>query len=268
MSRLPVDLFERDWRCELHGPALNVRFQTWRRSESALARFDDPASLISFLRGPGANTEKDEVLCALLVWARQESIGARVVLEAMLPGLKKLAGRLLVDAREREELWSAVMACAWERIRTYPVERRPRKVAANLLLDCLRGTLTTLSSARRDPAWRAFPPPHELEFVPVSEGDVDALLAQAITAGAVSRDEAELILSTRIDGESLSDLARSQGVRFDTLKHRRNRAERRLLVFLGYRPVPRRGLQRPFSAARVAGVGPLGLAGGDDQSDQ
>ena len=232
--------------------------------ESALAGFDDPALLIRFLRGPGANSEKDEVLCALLAWARQEVIGARVVLEAMLPGLKKLAGRLLVDAREREELWSVVMACAWERIRTYPVERRPRKVAANLLLDCLHETLAALSAARRDPAAQGFPLSHKLETIPVCEGDVDGLLAQAVTAGAVSQGEAELILSTRIDGESLSDLARSQGVRFDTLKHRRNRAERRLLVFLGYRPVPQRGLGRPFSVARVAGVGPLGLAGGDD----
>jgi DNA-directed RNA polymerase specialized sigma24 family protein len=268
MGCLPVDLFESDWHRELHGPVLAARFHAWQQSEPALAGFDDPASLIRFLRGSGANTEKDKVLRALLVWARQEAIGARVVLEAMLPGLKKLAGRVLVDAREREELWSVVMACAWERIRTYPVERRPRKVAANLLLDCLHGTLATLSAARRDPTAQAVPPSHELEAVPVCEGDVDGLLAHAVTAGAVSRDEAELILSTRIDGEQLSDLARSQGVRFDTLKHRRNRAERRLLVFLGYRPVPQRGLRRPFSVARVAGVGPLGLAGGDDQSNQ
>ncbi|HWX97582.1 MAG TPA: hypothetical protein VNZ01_12125 [Solirubrobacteraceae bacterium] len=220
-----------------------------------------------FLRGPGVGADKDAVLCALLASARQEPIAGRVVLEAMLPGLKKLAGRILVDAREREEVWSALMACAWERIRTYPVERRPRKVAANLLLDCLRGTLTALEGARRDPASPAWPALAELEASANCEGDVDALLAEATAAGAVSEAEAELILVTRIDVVPLRVLAGSQGVRFDTLKHRRNRAERRLLVWLGHRPVPQRGLKRPFSVARAAGAGPSGLAGGDDQSN-
>ena len=268
MTRLPVDSIDRDWQRELHSPLFRSRFASWREVEPALSGFADAAALVRFLRGSGAAAEKDRVLCALLARARTEPIAGRVVLEAMLPGLKNLAGRILVDAREREEVWSALMACAWKRIRTYPVERRPRKVASNLLLDCLRGTLGALSGARHDSLRLTWPALGELEAPVKCEGDVDALLDEAITAGAVSEDEAELILATRIDGVPLSVLAGSQGVRFDTLKHRRNRAERRLLVFLGRRPVPQRGLRRPFSVARAAGAGPSGLAGGDDQSNR
>jgi hypothetical protein len=265
MSPLPVDVLEHDWRREQHRPLLRSQFQAWREAEPALSRFEDPAALLRFLRVPGSNDGKDAALCALLVQAKSEPLAGRVVLEAILPGLKKLAGRILVDAREREELWSALMACAWERIRTYPVERRPRKVAANLLLDCLRGTLAALTGARRAAVLGSFAALGELEAPRRCEGDVDALLAEARTAGAVSRYEANLILATRIDGVPLSALARSQRVSFDTLKHRRQRAERRLLFFLG-RPVPQKGAKRPFSVARVAGDGPSGLAGGDDQS--
>jgi DNA-directed RNA polymerase specialized sigma24 family protein len=266
MDPLPVDVLERDWQRELHRPLLHRQFRAWREAEPALARFEEPAALLRFLRARGPSAGKDAVLCALLARARREPLAGRVVLEAMLPGLKSLAGRLLVDAREREELWSALMACAWERIRAYPVERRPRKVAANLLLDTMRGTLAMLSGWRRDPVARAFPPSHELEAIEVCEGDVDRLLAEASAAGALSQDEAELILLTRIDGASLAELAADRGVRFDTLKHRRHRAERRLLVFLGHRPVPQKALGRPFSPARVVGVGPSGLAGGNNQS--
>jgi DNA-directed RNA polymerase specialized sigma24 family protein len=262
MDPLPIDVLERDWQRELHRPVLRSRFRAWRSTEAALTRFDDVPALLRFLRGAGSGAEKDAVLAALLARARSEPLAARLVLEAMLPGLKKLAGRLLTDAREREELWSAVLACAWERIRTYPVERRPRKVAANLLLDTLRGTLATLAASRRGPATQTFPA--QLEAPARCESDVDGLLAEAVAAGAVSEEEAELILLTRIDGASLKALAAERGMSFDTLKHRRHRAERRLLVFLGRRPVPQRGLERPFSAARVAGVGPSGLAGGDD----
>jgi DNA-directed RNA polymerase specialized sigma24 family protein len=259
---LPIDVWERDWQRELHRPAMRSQFRAWQDTDAALSRFEDVRALLHFLRGRGSRVEKDAVLSALLTRARWEPLAARVVLEAILPGLKKLSGRLLTDSREREELWSAVMACAWERIRTYPVERRPRRVAANLLLDTLRGTLAALST-RRSPDTQTFPA--QLEAPPPCDSDVDALLAQAVAAGAVSEDEAELILLTRIDGASLKVLAADRGLSFDTLKHRRHRAERRLVVFLGARPVPQRGLERPFSAARVAGVGPSGLAGGDDQ---
>lgn len=263
MDSLPVDLLEQDWRRELHRPRLRQQFAEWRDAEPALARFDDLPALLRFLRRAGRGSDKDAVLRALLARARTEPEAGRVVLEAMLPGLKRLAGRLLTDAREREELWSALMVCAWERIREYPVERRPRKVAANLVLDCLRATLTTLSTWRRDPAAKAYPPPPSMEAPTSCEGDVDGLLAEAVAAGAVSGDEAELILATRIDGATLGELAVSEGVKRDTLKHRRHRAERRLFLFLGL-PVPRTARNRPFSSARVAGVGPSGLAGGDD----
>jgi hypothetical protein len=146
--------------------------------------------------------------------------------------------------RDRDELWSALLACAWERIRTYPVERRPRRVAANVLLDSLRGTLAALSSARPDPALRVGSLPHSVEAVPAPAG-VDALLDAAVRAGAVSRDEAELVLATRVDDVPLSALARSHGVSFDTLKHRRGRAERRLQFFLG-RSCPVEGGQTTF----------------------
>jgi DNA-directed RNA polymerase specialized sigma24 family protein len=208
------------------------------------------------MRAPGARAEKDAVLCALLRWARLEPIGARVVLEAIRPGLLNLSARIMRDAREREELWSAMFAAVWEGIRRYPVERRPRRVAANLLLDTLHLTLDQLG---RESAWRNValgsldsdrrPAPEKFD------GDVDGLLGDAVRACAISPDEAEVILSSRIDGVDLADLARSAGVSYNTMKLRRQRAERRLLLFLGFRPVPRGQQNRPSSLARVAGVG-------------
>jgi len=244
MSPLPVDVLEPDWRHELVAPPLRSRFRAWQEAEPALAVFRDPAALLRFLRGPGSGARKDEVLCALLRRARWEPIAGRVVLEAMLPGLKNLAGRLLTDVRDREEVWSVLLACAWERIRSYPVGRRPRRVAANVLLDSLNGTLATFSRARRDPAVGAGGLSYSVEAVSATVG-VDALLDAAVSAGAVSRDEAELVLATRVDGVPLSVLARAQGVSFDTLKHRRGRAERRLQFFLG-RPCPVEGGKTTF----------------------
>jgi DNA-directed RNA polymerase specialized sigma24 family protein len=265
MSTLPVDIIERDWQNELNSPLLRSRFDAWREVEPALSPFRSPTALVRFLRGPGAGARKDEVLCALLRDARWEPLAGRVVLEAILPGLKNLAGRLLVDVRDREELWSVLMTCAWEGIRAYPVARRPRRVAANLLMDCLRGTLTAFYDARRDPAALACKLPRELVAPPEGEG-VDALLDGAVAAGAVSRDEADLILATRTDEVSLRAFAEAEGTSFQMVRQRRSRAERRLRFFLGA-AVTQRGLKRPFWVARVAGDRPSGLAGGNDQSN-
>jgi DNA-directed RNA polymerase specialized sigma24 family protein len=232
MPTLPVDIFERDWQRELNGPQLRSRFAAWREAEPALSSFQNPLAVLRFLRRAGSSARKDEVLCALLRRAHWEPIAGRVVLEAMLPGLKKLAGRLLIDVRDREELWSVLLSSAWERIRTYPVQQRPRRVAANVLLDSMRGTLATLSSARRDPAALGCKLPGELVAAPAHEG-VDAVLDRAVAAGAVSRDEADLILATRTDDVSLRAFAEVEGTSFVMVRQRRSRAERRLRFFLG-----------------------------------
>ncbi len=284
MRRHPVDNLLSDWRQELTSPLLRARFRVWRDAEPALARFLDAAAVVRFLRGPGARAEKDAVLCALLAWARREPIGARVVLEAIRPGLLNLAVRLTRDAREPEATATTIFAAVWEGIRRYPLERRPRRVAANLLLDTLKVTLRELG---RESAWRAAwldlgyfdldsseevegsecgPAPGEVAAAPelvaedvdtlLDSADVDALLDGAVRACAITREEAEVILSSRFDGVELADLARSAGVSYNTMKVRRHRAERRLLLFIGYRPVTRGHQNWPSSFARVAGVGP------------
>jgi DNA-directed RNA polymerase specialized sigma24 family protein len=226
-----------------------------------LGRFADAGALIRFMRRPGAPIEKDAALRALLVWAREDPVGGRLVLEAVRPGFLHLLGRLSRGTRDREELRATLTAALWEGIRRYPVERRPRRVAANLLLDTLHRTVTALG---RESEWRAVrslaPPPGSGSLDSV-DGDVDGLMERAVVAGALSAEEAELVLLTRVDGERLLELARRSGVAYNTLKVRRQRAERRLLVFLGFRPVPRGQQKRPSSFARVAGAGSKGPDG-------
>jgi DNA-directed RNA polymerase specialized sigma24 family protein len=263
MPELPEDPFQRDWQQAVHSTLLTARFAAWRLKAPALAQFDDPAALVRFMRVPGSRAEKDAILCALLIWAKHEPAGARVVLQTIWPGLLRLTARIMPDGREREELRSIMYLAVWEGIRDYPVSRRPRRVAANLLLDTMHRTLVELG---RESAWLAARSStgierHGHETSDELASDVDSLIDEAVRAGAVSAQEAETILESRIDGVELAELARRAGVSYNTMKLRRQRAERRLLLFLGYRAVPRGQQNRPFSFARVAGAGPLGPAG-------
>ena len=205
MSGLPEDPFESDWQRTAHSPLMIACFRAWRFRAPALARFDDPAGLIHFMRSATPSAEKDAVLCALLIWSKYEPLGARIVLQAIWPGLLRLSARLTPDGREREELRSIMYLAVWEGIRDYPVARRPRRVAANLLLDTMHRTLVELG---RESAWQAARSStgiersrHEASDELTS--DVDGLLDQAVRAGAVSVSEAETILESRIDGVAL-----------------------------------------------------------------
>jgi hypothetical protein len=63
-------------------------------------------------------------------------------------------------------------------------------------------------------------------------GNPDLVLAEAVTAGVLSRQEAELIGATRLERAPIGRLAATAGVRANTLVVRRLRAERRLVAAL------------------------------------
>lgn len=249
---VPLERLEHQLEEELSRPALVGRFLDWSRRDPALASFRRPADLLRFLHSRPSPIEHDAVLRALIARAPTDAAARCLVLRALLPGLKNVVRRLLIDPETREELWATVLCCAWERICTYSVERRPNRIAANVLLDTMRATLAEIQ--RPGPASEPL-----LEPIVAAdrndEGDIDALLRAATAAGAITAREAELVLVTRFDGVPLAHVAAAHGEPYNRVKVRRQRAERRLLVWLGHRPVPRGPQKRHSSCARVAGAG-------------
>jgi len=248
----PVPALDREWQ-QLARASLPAHLRAWALHEPALAPFADPERLIRFLRGPASAEAKDELLRPLLRVARHEPLAARVVLQALMPGLKRLSARALLDASEWDELWELLLAHAWERIRRYPLARRPRRIAANVLLDTLHRTLRELDRERRrrrrGDVDAAVPVP-----VPDRRAEIARLLRHAVSAGAISQLEARIIFAARIERSSLTELAGEEGLAYNVLRVRLQRAERRLLLYLGYPGVPNRRAKGPLSSARVIGA--------------
>jgi hypothetical protein len=140
-------------------------------------------------------------------------------------------------------------------------QRRPSRIAAHTLLDTLQNPTRELKRQRRyNEQFRGELPAERTAFAPV-DGDIERLLRRAVNAAAISEEEAELILRTRIDGADMNALARESGISYHALNTRRLRAEKRLLLFLGYGPVTFRGSKAPLSSARVVDAGLAGSAG-------
>ncbi len=253
-----VSALEREWDAR-SSACFSRRLRVWAEREPALETFATVQALVGSLRRRSGDYERESaILAALLQQARSDPLAGRVVLQALLPGLKRLAGRLLFEAGEREELWSLLLAHLWAGIRSYPVERRPRRVAANLLLDAAHATLGDLGKERRLRA-------HASELAPesVEAGEQEELvLSRAVRTGALSRAEALLILRSRVEGVPLAQIATEEGAGYDALRIRRRRAELRLRLFLGDPDVRFEGRNRPLSRARASGGGIAGSAGG------
>lgn len=263
-----IERLEAEWPALAAG-ALAARLPCWAADEPALAGFATPQQLLRHLRASRGNTRaEDAVLAALVRQASSDPLAARMVLHALLPGLKTLARRILLDADQRDELWSALLAHCWERIRCYPLERRPTRIAANVLFDALKKTTREF---RRELRYRdrfGDELPGDKHASPPLDSDVQRLLARAVAAMAISREEADLILRTRIDGDDLHARASELGVAYHALKVRRLRAEKRLLLFLGNPVVTFRGSKGLLSSARVIGAGLTGSAGRGAATDQ
>ncbi len=254
-ERVPIALLEREWET-LRRRIPADRYRNWADTQPTLARFANADALVRFLHNNANRVdarEKDAVLCALLAIARDDVLAGRVVLQALLPGLKQLAGRALFASSERETFWELLLAHTWSQIRGYPLESRPRSVAANLLFDSLQRTLRELGRERRHHRRYDSQP---IESATVREqGEPELVLRNAVRAGAITAAEARMIFVVRMERRPLADGAAEQGIDYNVARVRLQRAERRLLVYLGQRPVPRRRANAPSSTARASGAG-------------
>jgi hypothetical protein len=230
-----VDQLEQEWQ-PLVQHRLRSAFSRWRSAHPSLRRFERPSQLLRFLHtAPSAAT--DEPLLALLILARDDTAAGRFVLQAVLPALKAQAQRLARRRVPHDELWELLLFYAWQAIRTYPVARRSRTVAANLVLQVPHDTTRELDrcprpahTRRRCPAGdRALPITAAACRRPRRSPTRRAFLVlAAVRANVISRRDATLILRSRFQDIPLRVLAEEADVPYQALLKRRQRAEQTL----------------------------------------
>jgi hypothetical protein len=109
--------------------------QQWLVSTDPVSSLDDVLTLAGF-RGSRIDDEADRFLLRLVQRAATDQLAARVVLQRVLPPLVSVARRRgKITQGGFEEALATLLSHAWEVIRTYPVERRPAKVASNIVRD-------------------------------------------------------------------------------------------------------------------------------------
>lgn len=125
-----------EWERIADGVTGRRSVRRWGAGEPLFAGIQSLRQIVDRANERGHPDESDAMLLVLLRHAATDDLAARTVLQAMMPAVKNLTSKFSTcGAWCAEETAAVVVAAMWERIRSYPVDRRPRKVAANLTLD-------------------------------------------------------------------------------------------------------------------------------------
>ncbi len=216
----------------------------WAEEDEALAPFAGGLDLLLAATEDRATSaeEKDRVLVALARRAASEEVAVRTLVQVLLPGAKALAGRLGWMG-PAEVCAGLVVAELWARVRTFPAERCPARVAGRVLADVRKSLLRAEEPRRRSDGTRHLTASgHIVELAPMDEVDeadlvadagrgrvgaeeLLAVLNDAVASGHLTARAARLIAATRIYDVSCAEVAVAEGVEVQSIRQRRRRAE-------------------------------------------
>lgn len=193
-----------------------------------LVRVADPADFArAVLR---ADPDRADQVLARLVQETQAGVpqADRILLQLLLPGTVRLASKWWALGCIEERSAAAVSA-VYSRIRRYPLVRRPRRIAANILLDASQDLSRLAKKVEAD--CRVLSPWDHLERDRAANAGTQAadelreVVEDAVTDGTIPRSGAALIIATRIQGHDLPSIAARTAVPLRTLQWRRRSAE-------------------------------------------
>jgi DNA-directed RNA polymerase specialized sigma24 family protein len=224
-----VEALDREWRelVRSYGHAVTC----WADRHEALAQCRSLEDILSFVR-----LNSDPVLFALLTEvSRGDRLAARVVLQALIGRMVRMAQR---DSRSGVEDY---LAALWSVINSYPLGRRPVRIAANLSMDTLQAICNERRWMRRGDV-TLYPSSESLEELlePVDlDGrpygllpPVDVELRWVLEAGnllsLIDNSDAALLESIYGDGISGNRAARRFHISEGAVRVRCSKAVRRL----------------------------------------
>ena len=198
-----IDELNAEWQQLVEGD--QSRVTEWAATRPALSRCTDLSDVLGEI-----GADPDRALAALVALALNgDSLAGRVVLQTMLGKMVRLA-----QAHPDVGVDDFVSAL-WCRIRSYPLTRRPKRIAANLAWDSRKDVLAGLPTRRFEisaGSWSESTWEHVLHQRTASELldhndfaarlDADRVIATARVIGVIDQATAALLHTVYIEGAS------------------------------------------------------------------
>lgn len=235
ISTTPAPLTHRldtEWEHLVSSPATARALARWSRHEPALAGLTDLGQLRAIVHDRSNPERGDAILAALVrlgaVTGHGDLLAARVVLQLLVPGAIRLSQSLAAMIGDQPTSEAVVFAELTILIRTYPWQRRPRRIAANLLLDCRQRLIRSHDRTRAEIS--AGLSLHDAADAADSDdrSALHDLLWWARRRGILSHFEAQLLFASHVADIPMNQLAARFGRSRSTLFTIRASAEQRL----------------------------------------
>lgn len=196
------DRLNADWRVQCADAAGSVIVAGWL-AEAGVFRAGEALGDLSTLLAElarrdrvGGRAHSDlwlaELLRHAIVPGGHAQLAARVVVQAMLPSAFNTARRLRRRGRAFTDAAHAVTGALYEAVGSYPLQRRPRRIAANLSMCTLQLALQDLAQGcQRDEdvpletTWSGVTAPDD----PAAAAELADITAGAAAAGLLSPEE-------------------------------------------------------------------------------
>lgn len=124
-----------EWAALATKPSVIRHINEWGLPDGPLTQLDQVLERCGFGH-EAVYLEGDRCLALVIARASHDELAARIVLQRILPPLIAIAarrGRIVKGGFN--EAFSTTLGHAWILIRTYPLDRRPAKIASNLVRD-------------------------------------------------------------------------------------------------------------------------------------
>lgn len=226
---MPLDVVRSAFTWLVTGPhPVSVDGRTFDGFPDRRVRLDEVRDLL--LRRTCPQEVRDAVWTHLVQLARTEGATWTVACAGIaLPALLNVASKLTARfADDPSDIHSLVLTGFLNELATIDLSR-PR-IMVRLRWASYRAGHAALREALDTPA------PSASAFasasLPAPSGHPDFVLARAVENGAISPSEAELIGLTRLEKVPLAAVAAQRGTSYEATKKTRQRAERRLVLYL------------------------------------
>lgn len=131
----PISALDTEWGRLNHCPSVLEAVNSWGLGGGRFWSLDEVLQAAGY-RGNKCDPVADQVLASIVRRAATDPLAARIVLQRVLPPVVAIARR---RGKLRSVGFDAALGLAlshaWEVIRTYPIGRRPAKIAANIVRD-------------------------------------------------------------------------------------------------------------------------------------
>lgn len=204
------------------GPRARWAMRTWIERSRSLDAYDSPAALVADIGRMGNPERSCRLLSEVLVLADHDTLAARAVLQAVIPGLRRAAGQRWRTASGKgpwpsyDDVAADTISAAWEAIHARAGEHHayPARVIVRFAAGRLRRAHERWRTTNRDLVEftdEAGPSQPAIEPVFGAEQQALTLITDALHAGVVGPEEAAILIATAIHGQTVASAERTLG---------------------------------------------------------